>query len=378
MKMDFGRVVRLAVFVFVLGAVTGQFLGIPLVLGFVETGSMSPTMEPDDGFIALPPAFLGGVDEGDVVTFDSQTIEGGRLLTHRVVDATPEGYITRGDASPLTDQQSGEPPVPRNRIVAEVLQIGGHVVVIPNLGDYVEYIRGMFASIGSRFGFGVNQMISFILVAAIAAYLLDESRAAGEKRTERSTSRRDGISGLLLVGGSVALVLTTATMSMTAASGAVALPYDSVSPAEAGSGGIPAGTTENVSVTLRNGGFVPMAATLTTSNPNAEFEQERVLIEARESRKVNLSITASNQPGRYEVTVHRNQYLPILPIGVLAELSAVSHWLAVVAVDILLALGVWVIGAKLVGRGRLRLRPARPIPFEVSLLRRMRSLYRRR
>jgi signal peptidase len=357
--------------------VGGQLLGVPMGLAFVETGSMAPTLDSGDGFVGLPPALLGGVSEGDVVTFESRTIEGGRLTTHRVVDETPEGYVTRGDANAFTDQQAGEPPVPRDRIVAEALQVGGHVVVIPNLGEYVAALRGLFAALGSRFGLGVNQVVAFVLAASIAAYLLDERGAAGGKRAERSTGRRDGVSGLLVVGGAVALVVATATVSMTVASGAVALPYDSVNPGDPGQGGIPAGTTENGSVELRNGGLVPMTAVLSTESPNAGLARERVSLGPRTSRTVNVSITAPAEPGNYEVTVARHQYLGVLPAGLLAGLAAAHPWLGVVAVDLLLAVVVGGFGLAVLGRGRVRFRSRRPVPPDVSVRRRLRSLYRR-
>lgn len=363
--------------VLLLSLLGGAVLGQPLGLAFVETGSMAPTMEPGDGFVALPPALLGGVDEGDVVTFDAQNIEGGRLTTHRIVGETSAGYITRGDANAFSDHQSDEPPVPRDRVVAEALQVGGRVVVVPNLGDAVGAVRGMFGAVGDPFGLSVNQVVAFVLVALIAAYLLDESGAAGEKRTDRSTRRSNGFSGLLVVGGAVAIVLFTATLSMTAASGAVAVPYDSVDPAEADRGGIPTGTTANTSIELRNGGVVPMTAVLTTPDPNADLADRRVSLGPRERRTVNLSIVAPSPPGAYEVTVERRKYLAVLPGWVLADLSGVSHWLAVLVIDLLLALSVGLVGARLVGFRRVRLRPTRSVPFEVGLVRWLRSLYQR-
>jgi signal peptidase len=335
-------------------------------------------MQPGDGFVALPPALLGGVSEGDVVIFDPQQIEDGRLTTHRIVGERVEGYVLRGDGNPFTDQQAGEPPVPRDRIVAEALQIGSNVVIIPNLGDYVESIRGIFAAIGTRFGLSVNQVIAFVLVGSIAAYLLDESGAAGQIRDERSTDRPTGLSGFLLVSGSVALVLATATLSMAAASGAIALPYDSVDPGAAQQGGIPAGTTQNASVELTNGGFVPMTAVLSTDDPNATLARERVYLGPQSNATVNVSITAPAEPGEYEVTVERQQYLAVLPGAVLSGLSNAGHWLAVAVVDFLLAGIVGLLGVALVGAGRVRLRPERSLPFEVGTVRWMRSLYRDR
>jgi hypothetical protein len=76
------------------------------------------------------------------------------------------------------------------------------------------------------------------------------------------------------------------------------------------------------------------------------------------------------------VTVDRRQYLAVLPGWLLGPLSSVSHWLAVLAVDLLLALVVSLVGIRLVGLGRVRLRPTRSLPFEVGFVRWLRSLYR--
>jgi signal peptidase len=318
------------------------------------------------------------VSEGDVVTFDAKTIEGGRLTTHRVVRETSQGFVLRGDANAFTDQQGGEPPVPRDRIVAEAVQINGQVVVIPNLGDYVGSLRRLFDSIGSHLGLSVNQVISFILVAAFVAYLLDGGGARGENRVDRSAGRSTGFSGLLFIGGAVALMLAASTLSMTAASGVIALPYDSIEPGAAQQGGIPAGTTQNASVELTNGGLVPMTAVLSTDDPNATLGREQVYLGPQSNATVNVSITAPAKPGEYEVSVERQQYLAVLPGGVLSTLSSAGHWLAVAVVDLLLAGVVAAFGAMLVGGGRVRLRPTRAVPTEVGLLRWVRSLYTRR
>jgi signal peptidase len=362
----------------IVALVLGQFLGVPIGLAFVETGSMAPTMESGDGFVALPPELTGGVSEGDIVVFDAQQIESGRLTTHRVVGQTSGGYVTRGDANPFTDQQGGEPPVPRERVVAEALQVGGHIVVIPNLGEGVAAIRGGFETVGGWFGLNVNQVVAFALVGLLTAYLLDETGAGGEERTERSVSRNTGFSGVLLIGGAVALIVVVATLSMTAASGAVALPYDSVEPSAADRGGIPAGTTANASVELSNGGLVPMTATLSTDDPNATLAAERVYLPPQSSRSVNASIAAPTEPGSYEVRVERHQYLAVLPGEMLSALSSVSHWLAVATVDLLLAAAVGLLGGSLVGTGRVRLRPERSVRIETRVIRWVRSLYAER
>ncbi len=76
----------------VLGAlIVGQLLGQPVLLGFVETGSMEPTIETGDGFVAVPSDLTGDPEPGDVVVFDAEELEGGGLTTHRIVEETEQG-----------------------------------------------------------------------------------------------------------------------------------------------------------------------------------------------------------------------------------------------------------------------------------------------
>ena len=77
-----------AVAVVVVSLVAGNLLGQPILFSYVETGSMEPTLATGDGFVAVPPEVSGPIDEGDVVVFEAQRIQGGGLTTHRVVSET--------------------------------------------------------------------------------------------------------------------------------------------------------------------------------------------------------------------------------------------------------------------------------------------------
>lgn len=92
-------------------------------------------------FVAVTSAATGPGWVGDVVVFQPERINGGQLTTHRVVDETEQGFITRDDANLFANQSDGEPPVKRTQVVATALQMNGNAVVIPNLGDAVEGIQ---------------------------------------------------------------------------------------------------------------------------------------------------------------------------------------------------------------------------------------------
>lgn len=97
---------------------------VPLV---VTSGSMSPSINIGD--IVLVSLEYEHVNVGDVIVFYDEYL--GALITHRVVDVTSEGYITKGDANPQADPAIVE----RDAILGKV------VLTIPALGWIVVFAR---------------------------------------------------------------------------------------------------------------------------------------------------------------------------------------------------------------------------------------------
>lgn len=79
-----------------------------VTVGLVTTDSMEPELPPGSLVLALP----GQADLGDIVVFRAP--DGGQVV-HRVVESTPEGLVTQGDANDRPDQATGLPPVPQDR-----------------------------------------------------------------------------------------------------------------------------------------------------------------------------------------------------------------------------------------------------------------------
>lgn len=156
----------------------------PLRVGYVTSDSMAPTLEPSDGYLAVPP---GDVSSGDVVVFWS-TIRG-EYVTHRVVEETAGGFVTKGDNNERTDQANGYPPVPQSAIVGEVLTVGGGPLVIPGLGGAVPAIE--------RY-----RLVAFgLLLLAAAGLFVRMRQGSNARRPGRTVLRvRDVVEPLLVVG----------------------------------------------------------------------------------------------------------------------------------------------------------------------------------
>ena len=147
-------VVTVLLVILVVSMVAGQVLGQPILLSFVTTDSMEPTIDPGEGFVAVPSFLTDEPEAGDVVVFQARELHDGGLTTHRVVERTENGYVTKGDGNPFTDQDGPEPPVTRGQVVAEALQVNGNVITIPFVGSTILAIRSIVAVPLSVFGSG--------------------------------------------------------------------------------------------------------------------------------------------------------------------------------------------------------------------------------
>jgi len=376
---------QVAVVVVVLSLIVGQLLGQPLLLSFVETGSMQPTLDPGDGFVAIPPPLAGDVGVGDVVTFDAQEIEGGGLTTHRVVEETERGYVTQGDNNPFTDQDGGEPVVQDADVVAVALSVGGNVVVIPHLGTVAMAIQSGLASVQTWLAvtFGVRsfqgtQGLAYILFGlSTVAYAADwyVNRHSRERR-ERDRSRDDGTSVVAIVAVLALVLMATATAAMvvpagTQEYGVVSAEFESENPTV-----IERGTSQELEYVVPNAGLVPVYAYVTPQSPGVDVDPQRVAVGSRGEASTTVTLTAPDETGYYRLFVVEHRYLAVLPSGVIDELYEVHPWAPLVAINGLLGGGIVGIGLLLL-RGepaRIRSRESRAKP---PLYRRvLREIYR--
>ena len=350
----------------VVSLLLGQFLGQPVLLSFVETGSMEPTLNPGDGFVAVPVQLTGPPEEGDVIVFRAEEIQGGGLTTHRVVDKTDRGYITRGDANPFTDQDGGEPPVKEAQIVAEALQVGGHVVVIPHLGTVVGGVqtalgaaqRWLAATVGSRALLGTQGLAYLILGLSALAYVLDLLLAGGSDGRDR-TRTRDRTGGLptrLLLLGLALLVVTAATAAMvvpagTQGFGIVSAEFDSESPTT-----IRTGESSTLDYRVPNAGLVPVHVYLAPASDGVAVDPGYVYVGGRSEATAHLTLSAPPETGYYRRFLAEHRYLAVLPKAVVDALYRVHPWLPVVVIDAMLGCSIYLLGAAFVGTGRIRRR----------------------
>lgn len=358
--------------VVVVALLAGQLLGQPVLLGFVETGSMAPTMAPGDGFVAVPPALAGGVEVGDVVTFRAESVGGGGLTTHRVVGTRGDGFVTQGDANAVTDQAGGEPVVEREQIVAEALQVGGRVVVLPGLGAAVETVQGLQGRLarllGTRALLGPQGVAYLLLVLGAASYVV--ALLAESRRRARNTRRETGtVDGRVLVVGLTLLLVVVLTASSVFTSGAHEFEVVSSVSDSPGVGVIERGGTESVAFSVPSSGLLPVVVYLESDDPALSVTPERLEVAGGSTRTARVTITAPEETGFYEYELTERRYLMFLPPATIDALYRVHPTLPLVATNALLGLIFFGLGALLVGWGPVRVDGGRS---RTSLLERLR------
>ncbi|QKG92004.1 signal peptidase I [Halorubrum salinarum] len=376
--------------VLVVAMLVGQQLGQPIVLGFVLTGSMNAepaNMAPGDGFIAVPPALAGDIGEDDVVTFEAQELQGGGLTTHRIVDETEQGYITRGDANPFTDQDGPEPPVQDSQIKAVALQVGGDVVVIPRIGVAVLAIQGAFSAASSALS-GVPGLgglaegdvgSSMVLVGLLLlGYSLAAEAVGGRNRRQgredRSHERRSETSAVVVLIAILLLIAIPATASMVIPSGTNDITIVSSQTPSSDPTVIEQGGSVEYTYNFTNDGPIPRIAVVDAASTGVDVAQNSLVAERGKTATTTVTLHAPAETGAYVRSVSEWQYVQFLPASVILSLHSVHPFVAVVAINAVIIAMVTAVYVSAVGLSPFRFRDRKR---DLSLSDRIRRILRR-
>jgi signal peptidase len=339
-------VVRVLAIVFILFAVAlllGPLLGQPVLLSFVTSESMSPTIEEGDGFVVVPDVLAGEIEEGDVIVFDAREIQGGGLTTHRVVGETDEGYITQGDNNPFTDQDGDEPPVTDDRIVGVAWQPGGEVVTVPYVGTAVlgtrSAVSGAYNSVATALGFGgsTGSQGPILVIAALLVLV-----AIGDSLRERSsrnwTRSRDGDEEI--DARYVAILLIAVVVLPANAAMLVPSTTQQVSMEEAATErNADPGERIEIELSAANDGFVTM---LFVFDPPPDVTLDDQYLEVPSGVETATTMYATVPPPGEQriVEVSQHRYIVLLPPSLLVTLHEFHPLVALGAINAVIVFGV--------------------------------------
>ena len=334
----------LLVAVVVVLLLVGQLLGQPILLGYVATGSMEPAMDAGDGFVAIPSLVTDSPEEGDVVVFEARELHDGGLTTHRVVGETDEGYVTKGDANPFTDQDGGEPHVTDGQIVAKAWQVHGEVVTIPYLGSAIMGVQSVaesaYGTIAPVLGMtttadseGLGALLVAVGVALLGFGVLFERLGPAQRDTRRSRSRENVIAFWAALGLVLLVFVTFATAAMVVPAGTVEYGLVSTDSPEDDPQILAPGETGDLERTVDNAGYLPIVVVHEARSNNVAVEPDSQTIGIRSSGEATVSLTAPAETGEYTRHVGEYRYLAVLPPSILVGLHHLHPLLAIAAVN---------------------------------------------
>lgn len=349
----------------ILTVVLTQIFGFPTPISYVETDSMAPTLQPGDGFIGVPAPLAGEISEGDVVTFQAQTIGGGGLTTHRVVDITEDGYITSGDNNPFTDQSAGEPTVTEPQIELVAVQFNDQLVVIPGVGVAVETAQGILGGIAGLFGLGQTGgantgilvgLLGLIIVTLTMAY--DRITGNNTRLPTRSTSREGTVdSKLILLAILIALSLPILSMMAIPSGTDEAVIISTAAPSDDPTR-IVAGGESDIDVEIENSQFIPKVVIMTPQSEGVEFDESVHTVSHSQTENTTLTITAPEETGPHTALRSEHHYIHVLPASVIAALHSIHPAVAMLAVSMVILSPVAILFYLLVGFRPITLREA--------------------
>jgi len=108
----------------------------------VQSGSMSPTFPTGSLVVDGPPAADGGA-HGEVITFKI----GDGLVTHRVVESSPTGLTTKGDANATDDPWTISQENVVGQVVAAVPRLGYVLVFFKQPSGVLAVVTGLWTMI---------------------------------------------------------------------------------------------------------------------------------------------------------------------------------------------------------------------------------------
>lgn len=319
------KLVTAGLLLLLLGSTTGVYT--PFIFAYATSDSMEPSIPRGALYVVYE---SNDITDEDIIMFRSDYREA--YVTHRVIDERDEGYITKGDNNPSTDQRGGAPPVTDRAVVGKVLTVADIPIVIPG--------AGFWASLIAEF-----RVIILTGLAGLLTWSLTRGKTGA--KTERFVTIGDVIRPLLVIAifttvTVMLLVSATTTINFYASNN---LEDDSpllVSLSEETTTTVPVSVTSSFEYTYR---FATVdGATL----------EDLSVGESPEEALVTMTVPGYDRPGIVSATVQIYHYPRVLPRNVVGALHIIHPALAASAVAVVSFIPVYLLY-------RLLLDPQRPL-----------------
>lgn len=273
---------------------------------YVYSDSMEPVINVDDGFVVLPST---AYNEGDIIVFRPVKLDA-QYITHRIYSQNENGYITKGDNSPYTDQEAGEPEVAKERIIGKAAVINGRLLKIGGFGRFVELLDR----------FNLRAVALIFVVAGVIASIFTTKR----KRKSRIRLRiRHVYKGIIIVFVLLAIV-----------SGIFGAKTEDIRYLVTDGPGsredhVAVNSSGRMELTIRNKGPFPLWLKAEPLSPIENLEQDK-FIKPFSQGIIEIELPEKDIPGWYQGYVKVYFYPVLMPYNFIMFFHKISFYAAVI------------------------------------------------
>jgi len=307
--MKIGDILTLLAVVFLLTSVTGFILDRPILISYVTSDSMTPTLNRGDLFL-INPFSKGSV--GDIVVFKMN----GHWTVHRIYAETSEGYITKGDSNLATDQQGNGGTVKREDVVGTVVTIFNKPIKIPYIGIYIQ-----------DFSKSTKNLYIAIIVIVLGSILLTGGKERVRKRRRRVIKVKYKTLYTIVSAITIAMIL----ISIVATWGTIGFNYASTLAGGQKEGWYLPNTEFNRPIILENKALYPMYYILSPRGERITLDKTDFTLMRNEKVSTNVHVKVPADTKIYYEKIEVYTYPPLLPTDIIEELWSMSPYLPLFA-----------------------------------------------
>lgn len=306
----------------------------PTVIASVRSWSMAPQLVRGDMVFLLPVTEKTNLSPGQIVAFCAPEYGIYDWTMHRIVGGDSEkGFVTKGDANVLNDQEGNNyPSIKQEWIVGVVPTLGSALMKIPLVGHIPLWLEEQMR----------NPIIIILFLVMLAIALFVDEIFKSKKRRKKETLQKHH---LCFIGGVAFAMLMAAVMLM--GSLFISFPYG-VGSAPAVLMGSDVGVLENGSTLevtlakLQNRGGLSSFYIAVSTDPQVQLEQSVFHLRSGEETELKATIYAREE-GSYQSNITLLMFLPFLPSAVISALAGLNIWLAFAVVSLIPALPLFLL-----------------------------------
>lgn len=320
--MKVGDIITFVALAFLLTSVVGFIFDRPIIVSYVTSDSMTPTLNRGDLFL-INPFSKGKV--GDIVVFSMN----GQWTVHRIYAETSEGYITKGDNNIATDQQDGRiDAVKKKDIIGTVVTVFDKPVRVPYVGTYIQDLSK-----------SVKNLYIAIIVIVLGSVLLTGSREKRRKKKKKVIRVKYRTVYTVVSAVMIAMIL----LSVVATWGTIGFNYASTLAGGQKEGWYIPNTEFDRPIILENKALYPMYYILSPKGDRIAIDETDFMLMKSEKEKVNVHVKVPAETRIYYEQIDVYTYPPLLPTDLIKRMWVVSPYLPLFAFGLEIAFALTVI-----------------------------------